>query len=66
MTPKLRVNTDAQAAGFGPLLVSTMLESSLVMSHLGLTSRCARLFQWDVFRCVEVSTLVPAADPRSR
>lgn len=40
--------------------------SSLVISYIGLTSRCARLFQWDVFRWVEVFTLVPAVDPRSR
>ncbi len=40
--------------------------SSLVILHLGLTARCARLFKWDVFRCLEVSTLVPAADSLSR
>lgn len=47
-------------------VISTQIVgSSLVILYRGLTSRCARLFQWDVFRCVEVSTLVPAADSLS-
>ena len=51
----------AQSAAAG----DRVMGSSLVMTYLDLTSHWNRRAWRDIFRCVEVSTLVPAADPWS-